>query len=123
MEIAKEKFIETFKKECEKAVLSSKLELFRDTSSGALEIIEILSENNQSISFCAMKIPNNDNEQYNFYGRILFDGFVDYQSIVLTAEEFNSLSECFEQSLNVIRMAVRNNIITNGEIALAQILQ
>jgi hypothetical protein len=122
MEIAKEKFIETFKKECEKA--SKSLKHLRLRASGSLEepSFEVIASDN--VSFFAIKMSNNDeNNTYSFVGKILFSGFVDYKSIDLTNDEFNSLFESFEEAENIYRLAVKNEIIAQGENSLSRIFQ
>lgn len=122
MEISKEKFIETFKKECEKAVIAINPDLFRASGSNEEPAIEIIS--NEKVSFLVTKTSNNDKEYTFFYsGKILFAGFVDYKSIDLNKDEFESLYEHYYQNELKVRMAAKNKIIIDGESVLAQVLQ
>lgn len=122
MEISKEKFIETFKKECEKAVTAINPDLFRSSGSNEEPAIEIIS--NEKVSFLVTKTSNNDeNNTCSYAGKILFAGFVDYQSIDLTEDEFESLYEQYYQNELKVRMAAKNKIILEGESVLMQVLQ
>lgn len=118
MEIAKEKFIETFKKECENAVKSINIDAFRINSSSESSI-EIVP--NEKVSFFAIKMSNNDNG-FQFLGKILFSGFVDYKSIDLTEEEFESLYDFCTKSELETRLAIKNKIISEGEAILEKIV-
>lgn len=124
MEIAKEKFIETFKKECDKAVKDIKPENFRATRIEDTDdefTIEIIS--NEKVSFYASKISKYDaTNTFDFSGKILFGGFIDYKSIELTEEEFEVLYDYYYKSENDARLAAKNKIITEGEKVLALIL-
>jgi flavorubredoxin len=124
MEIAKEKFIETFKKECEKAIALVKPESFRTVNIGDTQeelTIEVIS--NDKVSFYASKMSNFDEgNTFAYSGKILFGGFVDYKSIDLNAEEFNSIYDYFYECELKARLAAKNKIISEGEIALSQVL-
>jgi len=121
MEIAKEKFIETFKKECDRAKQAVDFDSFRSSGSVEEPSAEIIS--NKEVSFLIIKMSNNDEKNtYSFEGKIIFGGFVDYKSINITEEEFDSLYDYFSNSELEVRRDVKNNIIKTGEFALGQIL-
>ena len=120
MEISKEKFIETFKKECEKAVIAINPDLFRSSGSKDEPASEIIS--NEKVSFLISKTAN-DNNTFSYSGKILFAGFVDYKSIDLTKDEFEILDEEFYQNEVKVRMAAKNKIILEGESVLAEVLR
>jgi len=120
MEIAKEKFIETFKKECDKAKQVNHIDSFRTSGSVEEPIAEIIS--NKEVSFLIIKMSNNDEKNtYSFEGKIIFGGFVDYKSISISEEEFESLYDYFMKCELDVRRDVKNDIIKNGEFALNQI--
>ncbi len=125
MEITKEKFIETFKKECEKAIILVNPDAFRKVSVGDTKeefTIEVIS--NDKVSFYASKISNFDKENtFTYSGKILFGGFVDYKSIDLNVEEFESIYDYYYECELKARMAAKNEIIAVGESSLAEILQ
>lgn len=121
MELTKEQFIETFKTECTKASQSLKTNLLTNNSIEEPTIEVII---NQHVSFLAMKMANNDEcSTFSFYGKVVLGGFVDYNSIILTEEEFESLYECFEQAELAVRQAIKNKVIADGEVALMEILK
>lgn len=122
IEITKEKFIETFKKECEKAATTLNTALFNETGSIEEPSIEIISNN--LVSFIVMKLSNNDEKNtFSFFGKILFSEFIDYQSFELTEEEYNTLVISFEENQLAVRAAVKKQFIADGEKILAQMLQ
>src|ERR1035437_6100941 len=117
MEIAKAKFIETFKKECAKAQENNKIESFRASGSIEEPSAEIVS--NKDVSFFIIKFSNNDEKNtFRFEGKIIFGGFVDYKSIDLTEEEFDSLYDYFSKCEAVMRRDIKNDIILKGEVVL-----
>lgn len=123
MEIVKEKFIETFKKECKKSENSLKIESFRNYSGVEPNpFFELCLENN--ISFLVIRMTNEDGDKksLSFIGKILFKGFVEYKSFDLTEEESLNMYNSFDESENFVRTALKNKIITQGELALAGIL-
>ena len=119
MEIAKSKLIETFNKECERISTTTHIEFLRNSGSIEEPVIEVIA--NSNVSFMAIKLSNNENS-YTYYGKILFGGFIDYKSVELTEEEFNSLFENFEKAEFSVRNNIKNQIISNGEKALQEIL-
>lgn len=122
MEIAKEKFIETFKKECEKAIEEAKPESFRASGGDEEPAIEIVA--NDKVSFYISKTINNyEQKTYSFTGKILFRGFVDYKSIEISEEEFESLFEFFAKSESLSRLELKNKIVSEGENILEQLIQ
>jgi len=121
MEIAKEKFIETFKKECDRANQAVDVNSFR--TSGSVDEISAEIISNKEVSFLIIKLSNNDEKNtYSFEGKIIFGGFVDYKSINITEEEFDSLYDYFSNSELEVRREVKKDIIKTGEFALGQIL-
>lgn len=121
MEIAKEKFIETFKKECDKAKDAADFDSFRTSGSVEESSAEIIS--NKEVSFLIIKMSNNDEKNtYSFEGKIIFGGFVDYKSINITEEEFESLYDYFNKCELEVRREIKNNIIKTGEFVLSQII-
>jgi hypothetical protein len=70
-----------------------------------------------------MKLSNNDeNNTFSYSGKILFGGFIDYKSIELTGEEFDSLYDFFLECEFKTRLAVKNKIISDGEAVLEKIV-
>lgn len=123
MEITKEKFIETFKKECKKSEETLKILSFKNYS--GLEpnpFFELFSENH--ISFLVIRMTNNDGDKEirSFVGKILFKELVEYKSFDLTEEESLSMYNAFDESENIVRNSIKKRIIAEGEIALAGIL-
>ncbi len=84
--------------------------------------IEIIS--NDKISFYASKLLSNGKPEsgFRYSGKILFSGFVDYKSIELTAEEFDSLYDYYYNCEIKTRVAVKNKIVEEGEIELSKVL-
>jgi len=124
MEIAKEKFIETFKKECQKSVENSNPNAFISSGGDEEPACEIIAS--EKISFYVAKMYNFDNSEakgYKFVGKILFRGFVDYKSIELTEEEFESIFEFFYEQKDLSRVQLKNKIISEGESDLQQLIQ
>lgn len=124
MEIAKEKFIETFKKECDKAVIAMNPELFRFNGSQEEPNIEIIS--NEKISFYVTKLCNGDiraDSTFSYSGKILFGGFLDYKSIELNENEFDGLYDYYISSELKCQLSVKNKIIADGESALLEVIQ
>jgi hypothetical protein len=114
MEIVKDKFIETFQKECEKAIENLKADSFRSIGSSDEVGAEIVA--NEKVSFLVLKMTN------NYFGKILLSGFVDYKSIPITEEEFKTLYEFHTECEAKARLAVKNHIITEGEIVLEKLI-
>jgi hypothetical protein len=124
MEIVKEKFIETFKKECDKAISLIKPESFRTINIDTTQeefTFEIIS--NDKVSFYVSKLLNNNKEnEFCYSGKILFGGFIDYKSIDLNKEEFEAIYDYYYKSEMNARLAAKNKIILEGEIALSEVL-
>lgn len=121
MEIAKEKFIETFKKECEKAVDTINVDAFRASGTNEEPGIEIVPNN--KVSFYAVKTFNNDEQNtFSYEGKILFAGFVDYKSVKLEESEFESLYDFYLECEFKSRLAAKNKIISEGEAVLEKII-
>lgn len=123
MEITKEKFIETFKSECKKSEQALKIESFKNYASiEPNPFFELWVENNISFLIIRMTNKDGDKETLSFVGKILFKGLVDYVSFDLTEEESLSMYNAFDESENIVRNFIKKRIITEGEIALAEIL-
>ncbi len=123
MEITKEKFIETFKKECKKSEENLRIESFKNYS--GLEpnpFFELFSENHISFLIIRMTTKDGDKEIRSFVGKILFKELVDYKSFDLTEEESLSMYNVFDESENIVRNFIKKRIIAEGEVDLAKIL-
>lgn len=124
MEIVKEKFIETFKKECEKSEQNLRIESFRNYSQVEPNpFFELFLDNN--ISFLVIRLTNKDGDKEicSFVGKIIFKGLVEYKSFELTEEESLSMYNVFDESENIVRNFIKKRILAEGELALEEILQ
>jgi len=119
--ITKEQFLEMFKKECENCAFEGKVEAFKILETQLGESSVEISVSNL-ISLHAFKTKEFKEKPYSYTGQILFRGFVDYKTIPILEEDFNSLVETCSKSESLATMKLRNKIILEGEESLKQLL-